>query len=199
MLGQIVPTLRINENPFDGQADGDAGAVMLLAPALLKALMSQLSADDRATLGLAKEPGSKLALDHPAVAPVTRALAELGWLYERWNGSTASLWQIKVGRRVWPTCWLLRLQALPASLVSQWSTVKSPWGLQVVGPADALATENPPPPAPPSRPGRPVVLRGGRPPAVSDTGWDPLDFGDGIPDLAGEHEVLEIPDDQLES
>ncbi len=192
VLGDLLWLLRINQTPFDGQADPNAGTVMLLAPALLKALAARLSPDERTALGLAKEPGSKLTVDHPAIPPVTQALADLGWLYERWNGSTASLWQVKVGRRVWPTCWLLRLQALPVDLVSQWPP--SPWALQVVGPVG----QAPDPPEPAARPARPVVVRGGQAPPVSDTGWDPLDFGDGIPDLAGEHEMLEIADDQLQ-
>ena len=55
------------------------------------------------------------------------------WLIESWAGQSATLWQMKVGRRIWPVCWLLRTDAWPADLVSRWAAPT--WPIEVIGPA----------------------------------------------------------------
>lgn len=93
-----------------------------------------------------------------------------------------------MGRRTWLACWLLKLEALPADVVSRWEA--SVWGIEVVGSAQtqrAAAVNGKsvlPAASAPS-----VVVAGDPGPPAPDT-WDPLVFGDGIPDPPGEHEAL---------
>jgi hypothetical protein len=139
VLRELLPALRINTSPFDGRADVSRGFVMLLGSALLGALTAQLSPAEREALGLPGEgatdglPSPTDRLPHSSSAAIAGALRQLGWLIESWQGQAGILWQVKVGRRIWPVCWLLRTDAWPADLVSQWAAPT--WPIEILGPA----------------------------------------------------------------
>jgi len=113
--------------------------VLLLGSALLGALMAQLSPAEREALGVPGAGGSDGLpsptdrLPHPASAAIAGALRQLGWLIESWQGQTGILWQVKVGCRIWPVCWLLRTDAWPADLGSRWAAPT--WPIEILGPA----------------------------------------------------------------
>jgi HD domain len=140
ILRGLLPALRINTSPFDGRADVSRGFVMLLGSALLVAVTAQLSPAERGALGVPGEGGTDGLpyptdrLPHPSSAAIAGAFRQLGWLIESWADQSATLWQMKVGRRIWPVCWLLRTDAWPAEQVSRWPAPT--WPLEVLGPAE---------------------------------------------------------------
>jgi hypothetical protein len=113
---------------------------MLLGSALLVAVTAQLSPAERGALGVPGEGGTDGLpyptdrLPHPSSAAIAGAFRQLGWLIESWADQSATLWQMKVGRRIWPVCWLLRTDAWPAEQVSRWPAPT--WPLEVLGPAE---------------------------------------------------------------
>jgi hypothetical protein len=201
VLRELLPALRINTSPFDGRADVSRGFVMLLGSALLGALTAQLSPAERLALGLPGDgatdglPSHTDRLSHPSSPAIAEALRQLGWLIESWRGQASILWQVKVGRRVWPFCWLLRTDAWPADLVGRWAAPT--WPIEVLGPAAGYAGRDHDlalaPMSVPSPPGG--LVEDDPAPASPHAAGEPL-LGDGVADAAGESEEMthETPD-----
>lgn len=128
-LKAILPVLRINApTMFTGLTMPEASILMLLDPALRTALAPRLSPEDRAALQLEaaeSDPppsNSRPPIPHDSSPTLAAAFRQLGYLIESLAGTHGTLWQVKVGRRTWLACWLLRLEALPPDLVTKWLT-----------------------------------------------------------------------------
>jgi len=191
-LKSLLPVLRINTRPFDGQADPAAGLLMLLNHSLRQALASQLSPEHQHALSLNTDPSlpdttaAETAALHPSTDTITSAFRQLGWLIEQQGDHTATLWDITTGRRRWLATWLLNLNALSPELLTKWGT--SSWPIRVIGPHRL--------PLPPTHD---APLIGTPDTDASDPSLDiphisddyEMALGDGLLDLPGEEGMLQ--------
>ncbi len=149
VVAGVLPGLQINTRPFHGRTDPSGEFAMVLGSALLAEVAEQLPPSERVALGLPADggpaglPTPTHRLPHPASAAIAEALRQLGWLIDSWEGQSATLWQVKVGRRIWPVCWLLRPGAWPAEVMSGWPAPSFP--LEVLGPAEVSIAGDPDP------------------------------------------------------